>query len=68
MKHFAKECRASIEVITPNTAQCRICGQTYKRSRNYGKDGWQRKNDDNRLLEYIKDHKDSTEEANKKGG
>lgn len=55
-KHDAKECRANIEIITSNTAQCRICGQTYKRTNYYGKTGWQLKEDDNRLSEYIKTH------------
>ena len=55
-RHYAKECRANIDVITCNTAQCRICGQTYKHSRNYGKDGWQLKEADNRLIEYIHEH------------
>ena len=53
-KHTGKECRASIDVITGNTAQCRICGQTYKRVRNYGKPGWQARGDDNSLIEYIR--------------
>ena len=53
-RHTAKECRDNVEVITPETAQCQICGQTYKRSRNYGKEGWQVKEGDDRLYEYIK--------------
>lgn len=57
VRHFAKECRANIEIITPETAQCRICGQTYQRSRNYGKVGWQLRGDDNRLLEYIRNQR-----------
>jgi len=57
-KHYAKECRANIETITTEAAQCRICGQTYKRVRRWGKDGWQLRDDDNRLLEYIRSHKD----------
>jgi len=56
-EHHAKECRASIEIITPTTASCRICGQTYKRTYYYGKAGWQMKADDNRLIEYIREHK-----------
>ena len=56
-KHYAKECRESIEIITPITAQCRICGQLYRRSRFYGKDGWQLDKDDNRLSQYINEHK-----------
>ncbi len=53
MQHYAKECRASIEIITPEMAQCPICGQTYKRTNYYGKVGWQKQGDDNRLYEYI---------------
>ena len=53
-EHTLKECRANIEIVTPNTAICSICGQSYKRSFNYGKAGWQRKEGDNRFLEYIR--------------
>ena len=56
-RHYAKECRASIEAVTCNTAQCRICGQTYRRSKNYGKEGWQLKQNDNCLIEYIRANK-----------
>jgi len=56
-KHTAKECRANIEIVTPGHAYCRICGQTYKRTYHYGKEGWQRKEDDNRLIEYIREER-----------
>ena len=56
-RHYAKECRANIEIVTGNTAQCRVCGQTYKRVKCYGKEGWSMKNDDS-LLEYIRNHKE----------
>ena len=52
--HFAKECRANIEIVTPDTARCRICGQTYQRTNYWGKEGWQRRKDDKRLIEYIR--------------
>ena len=61
MTHTAKECRNNIEVITSGTAQCKICGQTYKRSKNYGKSGWQKKEDDNSLIEYIRIQKEVRE-------
>jgi len=53
-RHYAKECRANIEVITPNTAQCKICGQTYRRTNYYGKQGWKMREDDDSLIQYIR--------------
>jgi len=54
MRHTAKECRENIEIATSGTAYCRICGQSYRRSKNYGRAGWQKKENDNRLIEYIR--------------
>lgn len=62
-KHYYKECRASIEVVTSNHAYCRVCGQGWHKTYNWGKDGWGMDKDDNRLSEYVATHKAEYEEA-----
>jgi len=55
--HYAKECRAGIIVVTTQSAYCPICGQRYKRTRYYGKDGWRADPNDNSLYSFIQANK-----------